>query len=26
MHQGKIRFDSEYGKGTRFILDLPVAR
>ncbi|MFC1658354.1 ATP-binding protein [Candidatus Omnitrophota bacterium] len=26
MHQGRIQFDSEYGKGTKFILELPVAK
>jgi signal transduction histidine kinase len=26
MHQGKIHFESEQGKGTRFILELPIAK
>ena len=26
LHQGEVRFESEYGKGTRFIINLPVAR
>ncbi len=26
LHQGEIRFESEYGKGTRFIINLPVAK
>ena len=26
LHQGEVRFESEYGKGTRFIINLPVAK
>ena len=26
IHRGRIRFESDYGKGTRFILELPVAK
>ncbi len=26
LHQGEIRFESEYAKGTRFIINLPVAK
>ena len=26
LHRGRIQFESEYGKGTKFIIELPVAK